>query len=71
MTGYIVAAGRGSTRATYALVRADKEAQYSNISDVMSACAAAGIGKVAFAVITSGNQAHKGAVQAATPHRGH
>jgi biopolymer transport protein ExbD len=52
---------------TYALVRADKDVQYSNISDVMGACAAAGIGKVAFAVITSGNQAHKGALQAATP----
>jgi biopolymer transport protein ExbD len=52
---------------SYALVRADKDAQYSNISDVMGACAAAGISKVSFAVITSGNQAHKGAMQAATP----
>jgi biopolymer transport protein ExbD len=52
---------------SYALVRADKDTEYSNISDVMGACAAAGISKVSFAVITSGNLAHKGAVQAATP----
>jgi biopolymer transport protein ExbD len=52
---------------SYALVRADKAVEYSNISDVMGACAAAGIGKVSFAVITSGNQMHKGAMQAATP----
>jgi biopolymer transport protein ExbD len=66
MTGYISQQAAGNPRA-YVLVRADRDAQYSNISDVMSACASAGIGKVSFAVITSGNQAHKGAVQAATP----
>jgi biopolymer transport protein ExbD len=52
---------------TYALLRADKDVQYSNVSDVMSSCAAAGIGKVSFAVITSGNQIHHGAVEAAAP----
>ncbi len=51
---------------TYALIRADKDVQYSNISDVMAACAASGLSKVSFAVITSGNQLHHGA-QAAAP----
>jgi biopolymer transport protein ExbD len=39
---------------TYALIRADKDVQYSNISDVMAACAASGLSKVSFAVITGG-----------------
>ena len=39
----------------YVLIRADKDVQYSNISDLMSACAGAGIGTVTFAVI-QGNQ---------------
>jgi len=40
--------------AAYVLIRADKDVQYSNISDLMSACAAAGIGTVSFAVLTGG-----------------
>ena len=36
----------------YVLIRADKDVQYSNISDLMTACAQAGIGTVTFAVIT-------------------
>jgi biopolymer transport protein ExbD len=40
---------------TYVLIRADKDVQYSNISDVMTACAASGIGTVSFAVITGGS----------------
>ena len=35
----------------YVLIRADKDVQYSNISDLMGACAQAGIGTVTFAVI--------------------
>jgi biopolymer transport protein ExbD len=35
----------------YVLIRADKDAQYSNISDLMGACGKAGIGTVTFAVI--------------------
>ena len=35
----------------YVLIRADKDVQYSNISDLMTACAGAGIGTVTFAVI--------------------
>jgi len=53
---------------TYALIRADKDVQYSNVSDVMSSCASAGISKVSFAVITGGN--HKGAPPAAAPAAG-
>jgi biopolymer transport protein ExbD len=53
---------------TYALVRADRDVQYSNISDVMGACAAVGIGKVSFAVITSGNMKAKAAAEAAAAH---
>jgi biopolymer transport protein ExbD len=52
---------------SYALVRADKDVQYSNVSDVMASCAAAGISKVSFAVITSGNQLHHGAAAAPAP----
>jgi biopolymer transport protein ExbD len=36
---------------TIVLIRADKDAQYSNISDLMHACAQGGIGTVTFAVI--------------------
>lgn len=36
----------------YVLIRADKDAQYSNISDLMHACASAGIATVSFAVIS-------------------
>jgi len=35
----------------YVLIRADRDVQYSNISDLMTACAQAGIGTVTFAVI--------------------
>ena len=35
----------------YVLIRADADVQYSNISDLMTACAQAGIGTVTFAVI--------------------
>ena len=52
---------------SYALVRADRDAQYSNIADVMSACAAVGISKVSFAVITTGNKMHHAAASAAAP----
>jgi biopolymer transport protein ExbD len=57
---------RASDPRTYALIRADRDVQYSNISDVMAACAASGLSKVSFAVITSGNQIHHGA-QGAPP----
>ena len=40
----------------YVLIRADKDAEYSNISDLMNACGTVGIGTVTFAVITGGDQ---------------
>lgn len=43
----------------YVLIRADKDVEYSNISDVMKACASAGIGTVTFAVITGGAISNK------------
>jgi biopolymer transport protein ExbD len=48
---------------TKVLIRADKDVQYSNISDLMAACASAGIGTVTFTVLIGGgaNQpAHPG-----------
>jgi biopolymer transport protein ExbD len=48
---------------TYVLIRADQNAQYSNISDVMTACAGAGIATVSFATITNPNAAHAPAAQ--------
>jgi biopolymer transport protein ExbD len=50
---------------SYALIRADKDVQYSNVSDVMSSCANAQISKVSFATITSG--AKKAAAAAPAP----
>ena len=37
------------------VIRADKNTEYSNVSDLMSACASAGIGTVTFAVLIGGN----------------
>jgi biopolymer transport protein ExbD len=39
--------------AGYVVIRADKDVQYSNISDMMSVCGNAGIGSVAFAVLVN------------------
>jgi biopolymer transport protein ExbD len=40
--------------AAYVVIRADKNTQYSNISDLMNTCAGAGIGTVTFAVMIGG-----------------
>jgi biopolymer transport protein ExbD len=37
------------------VIRADKNTEYSNIADLMAACANAGIGTVTFAVSIGGN----------------
>jgi biopolymer transport protein ExbD len=37
----------------YVLIRADRDVQYSNISDLMAACSRAGVGTVTFAVIAA------------------
>ena len=44
---------------TYVLIRADKDVEYSNISDLMSTCASAGIASVTFAVIINSGEAAK------------
>ena len=43
----------------YVLIRADKDVEYSNVSDLMNACAGAGISTVTFAVITGGGNDKK------------
>jgi biopolymer transport protein ExbD len=71
LQGYIAQQVAADPR-SYVLLRADKDVQYSNVSDVMASCAAAGVGKVSFAVITSGNKLHQGAQAAgASPGAGH
>jgi biopolymer transport protein ExbD len=54
LQGYVAQQVAKDSR-SYALIRADKDVQYSNISDVMAACAAAGISSVNFGVIISAN----------------
>ena len=51
-----LAARHASDPEAFVLVRADKEVEYSNIADVMTACANSGIGTVTFAVITGGGK---------------
>ncbi len=50
---------------SYALIRADRDVQYSNVADVMGSCGSAGISKVSFAVITGGTK--KAAAAPAAP----
>lgn len=45
----------------FVLIRADKDVQYSNISDVMQACAASGVSTVSFAVVVGGGKSKPGA----------
>jgi biopolymer transport protein ExbD len=40
----------------YVLIRADQDVQYSNVADLMNACATAGIGTVTFSVIDNPNK---------------
>ena len=41
------------------VIRADRDVQYSNISDLMNACGAAGIGTVSFSVLIGGDSNNK------------
>jgi biopolymer transport protein ExbD len=50
-----LAAKRARDPRTYVLIRADKDVEYSNISDLMSTCAQAGIATVSFATIINPN----------------
>jgi len=49
-----LSAERARDPAAYVLIRADKNTEYSNISDLMSSCASAGISTVTFAVLIGG-----------------
>jgi biopolymer transport protein ExbD len=55
MTG-VLASQHGHNPAAYVVIRADKNAQYSNISDLMQACGSAGISTVSFAVLIGGDK---------------
>jgi biopolymer transport protein ExbD len=50
-----IAAKRAHDPRTYVLIRADKDVEYSNISDLMSTCAQAGVATVSFATIINPN----------------
>lgn len=41
--------------ASYVVIRADRDVQFTSLSDLMNACASAGIATVTFAVITGGS----------------
>ena len=49
----VLAGRRQADPLSYVLIRADKDVQYSNVADLMNACANAGIGTVTFSVISS------------------
>ncbi len=50
----VLAAQHAQNPAAYVVIRADKNTEYSNISDLMSSCANAGISTVTFAVLIGG-----------------
>jgi biopolymer transport protein ExbD len=49
-----LAAQHAQNPAAYVVIRADRNTEYSNISDLMNTCASAGIGTVTFAVLMGG-----------------
>jgi len=49
-----LAAAHQQDPAAYVLIRADKNTEYSNVSDLMAACAGVGISTVTFAVLIGG-----------------
>ena len=49
-----IAAAHTKDPAAYVLIRSDRNTEYSNISDLMSTCADAGISTVTFAVLIGG-----------------
>jgi biopolymer transport protein ExbD len=50
----VLAKQHSANPAAYVVIRADRDTQYSNISDVMQACGGAGISTVSFAVLIGG-----------------
>ena len=55
----ILASQHSKNPAAYVVIRADRDTQYSNISDVMQACGGAGISTVSFAVLIGGQDNNK------------
>jgi biopolymer transport protein ExbD len=53
MQGYLTQQAHAVKNA-FVLIRADRDVQYSNVADVMTACANSGISTVSFAVIIGG-----------------
>jgi biopolymer transport protein ExbD len=51
----VLAAQHQQDPAAYVVIRADKSTEYSNISDLMAACASAGISTVTFSVLIGGD----------------
>jgi biopolymer transport protein ExbD len=51
-----LAARHNADAASYVVIRADKDVEYSNISDLMGVCGSAGIGSVAFSVMLNNNK---------------
>ena len=50
----VLASQHQQNPAAYVVIRADKDVEYSNVSDLMGACANAGISTVTFAVLIGG-----------------
>jgi biopolymer transport protein ExbD len=51
----VLASQHQQNPASFVVIRADKNVEYSNISDLMNACGNAGISTVTFAVLIGGN----------------
>ena len=51
-----LAAAHQANQAAYVVIRADRDVEYSNVSDLMSTCGSAGISTVTFAVLIGGDK---------------
>ncbi len=61
----VLAARHNADPAAYVVVRADRDVEYSNVSDLMTVCGNVGIASVSFAVLLNNNK--PGAPAAAAP----
>ena len=55
----VIAAAHNANQNAVVLIRADRDVQYSNISDLMNACSNAGIATVSFSVLIGGGNEKK------------
>jgi biopolymer transport protein ExbD len=53
-----IAAKHNADPLSYVVIRADKDVEYSSISDLMNVCGNAGISSVAFSVLINNNKPH-------------